>query len=283
MIERDVHHTRLLRGLVGNLHLCRKRNDLFGEPCCCARRFDALLAFDDISILRFAADAIFFRDKIGRLVHRPPHRRHALLQRLIEEAVEVQIHLRKTDALHAASDGNIGFTRCDTIGDHRSRCEARAAIAVNRDAGYADAEIGFKRGVAGDVVAGRAFGEAASQHDILHFANLCARPLHGLTQNMRRHGNAVRLVERATDSLGNSGAAVGNDGDIAHENSSFTLSLLQNRRPSERPLADRDDRRAQNGCEHRSQQHRDFRDRCVRTVGESLIGHQQRHGISNSA
>ena len=40
MIERDIHHLRLLCRLVRDFHLRLERNDLLGEPPCHPRRFD---------------------------------------------------------------------------------------------------------------------------------------------------------------------------------------------------------------------------------------------------
>ncbi len=79
MIERDFLLVALLRHLVRHLHRGREGHDLGGKLPRCSRRRNALLALDDVGVLRFAADAVLLGDVVGRLVHRPPHGRHALL------------------------------------------------------------------------------------------------------------------------------------------------------------------------------------------------------------
>ena len=66
--------------LVGHLHRRREGHDLLGELARRRGRGDALLALNDVRVLRLAGDPVLLRDEVGRLVHRPPHGRHALLQ-----------------------------------------------------------------------------------------------------------------------------------------------------------------------------------------------------------
>src|SRR5262249_18391643 len=80
-----------------------------------------------------------------------------------------------------------------------------------------DAEPRLERGVARDVVAGRALGQPAADHHVLDLGGVDLGALHRVAEDMRGHGNAVGLVERSPPGLADARAAVGDDGDgLAH-------------------------------------------------------------------
>ena len=56
----------------------------------------------------------------------------------------------------------------------------------------------------------------AAKDDILHLGGIDAGARDGLAQDVRRQRNAMGLVERPADSLGDPGAAIGDDGDVLH-------------------------------------------------------------------
>src|SRR5262249_6940349 len=182
-IERDFLVLALPGRLVRHLHRRREGDDLRRELSRRGRRGHALLALDDVAVQRLAADAVLVGDEIGRLVHGPPHRRHALLQRLVEEAIHVQGELDQADAPDAAADRDARLARGYAIGDDGGGGEARAAVPVDGRAGDRVAETGLQRGVARDVVAGRALRQAAAEDDIFDLGRVDARPLDDLPQD----------------------------------------------------------------------------------------------------
>jgi hypothetical protein len=201
---------------VGHFHRGLKRHDLGGVFSRSGRGGDPLLAFDDISIERFARDVVFLGDEIGGLVHRPPHRRHPLFQRLINKAVQIKIELHQADAFDATGDHDAGFAAGDAVGGDRGGGQARSAVAIDRHARHRDAETGFERRVARDVVAGRPFRQAAAENDIFDFGSVDAGALDNIAQDMRGHWNAVGLVEGAAAGFGDAGSAIGDNSDVFH-------------------------------------------------------------------
>ncbi len=118
--------------------------------------------------------------------------------------------------LHAARDPDLQLARRDAVGPDRRGRKPRAAIAVDGDARRAVAEAGEERGVARDIVAGRALRQPAPEHDVLHFASLDPRARDRVLEDVPGHRDAVCLVERAARGLGDARAAIGNDGDVLH-------------------------------------------------------------------
>ena len=230
VIEGDLFLVARLGRLVGHPHLGGERNDLLGELAGSRRGGHALLALDDVSVLRFAGDAVFLRHEVGRLVHGPPHGRHPLLERLVEEAVEVEAELHERDALHAAGDPDGHLARRDPIGDDGRRAEARAAVAVHGHPGDGFAEAGLQRGVAGDVVSGRPLGKAASDDDVLDLASVDARPLDAAAEDVRGHRDPVRLVERSALRPGDPRPTIRHHRDVLHRPILHLLTPRRNRR-----------------------------------------------------
>ena len=124
VIERHLLHTRLAGGLVGDLHRRREGRDFLGILAGSGCDGDAPLTFHDIGVERFTGDAVFLRHEIGSLVHRPPHGGHDLLQRFVEEAVQVEVELDEADAFDAAGDAGYdlagGDTRCEHGGSRNA-------------------------------------------------------------------------------------------------------------------------------------------------------------------
>ena len=87
--------------------------------------------------------------------------------------------------------------------------------------GTADAEAGRERGVARDVVAGRALGQAAAEDDVFDLGRIDAGALDDVSQDVRGQRNAMGLVERAAAGLGDPGAAITNDGNVPHIHTSL--------------------------------------------------------------
>ena len=64
--------------------------------------------------------------------------------------------------------------------------------------GHGDAEAGFERGVARDVVPGGALGQAAADDDVLDLRRRrCRARVTACAEHVRGHRDAVGLVERA--------------------------------------------------------------------------------------
>ena len=118
VIERHLFHARLASGPVGDLHRRREGCDFLGILAGSECGGDALLAFHDIGVERFTGDAVFLRHEIGGLIHRPPHGGHDLLQRFVEEAVQVEVELDEADALDAAGDAGCDLACRDACRQH---------------------------------------------------------------------------------------------------------------------------------------------------------------------
>ncbi len=210
-------------------------NDFLGELSCRPRRLHALLAADDVFVQGVSADAVLLRHEVGGLVHGPPDVRHLLLQRLIDEAVEVHVGLGEADALHPAGDDDAGFADGDPVGRHRGCRQAGTAVTVDGDARNPVAQPSPESRRARNVVAGRALRQAAAQHDVLHLAGLDAGPGYDLLEHVARHRDPVGLVERAAPGLGDAGTAVPYDSDVLHVITSATGCETRRAQHSRRP------------------------------------------------
>src|SRR5262249_494333 len=73
-----------------------------------------------------------------------------------------------------------------------------------------------ERCVAGDVVPGRALGQAAPEDHVLDVGGVDARALDRVPQHVGGHGDAMGQVERAAASPGDGGAAVTHNGNWFH-------------------------------------------------------------------
>jgi len=124
--------------------------------------------------------------------------------------------LHQADALDAAGNHNVSFACGNTIGCHGCSRNAGAAVSVDGYAGRADAEAGFERRVTRNVVTGRALGQTTTKNDIFDFTGINPRALDDVSQDVRSHGNTMRLVECAAAGLGDAGAAIRNNGDVLH-------------------------------------------------------------------
>src|SRR6185295_17363168 len=97
------------------------------------------------------------------------------------------------------------------------RADARATVAIDGHARDRIAESGLEGGVASDVVAGRALRKAAAHDHVLDLRAIDAGALDRMTQHVRRHRDAVGLVERAPSRASDAGSAIRDDGDVLHE------------------------------------------------------------------
>ena len=75
-------------------------------------------------------------------------------------------------------------------------------------------------------MAGRALGQAAANNHIFDLRWVDPRTLDGVSQDMRSHGYAMRVVEGAAHGLGDPGAAIANDGNILHASPMVTVSAI---------------------------------------------------------
>ena len=84
----------------------------------------------------------------------------------------------------------------DAVRGDRRGVEPGAAVAVHGEARHGRAEAGRERRVAGDVVAGGALGQPAADDHVLDLGAVDAGALHGAAQHVRRHRDAVGLIQR---------------------------------------------------------------------------------------
>jgi hypothetical protein len=149
------------------------------------------------------------------------HTAGILLQRLIEEAVEVEVALGEADALHPAGDDDVGLARGDPIGRHGGGGQARAAIAVDGHAGRGVRESGPERRGAGDVVARGPFGQATAHEHILHLAPLDAGALYNGLEHMAGHRDPMGEVQRPARGFGDPRPAIADHCNVTHEGCPF--------------------------------------------------------------
>ena len=85
----------------------------------------------------------------------------------------------------------------------RDRLQARSAVAVDRRSGNAHRQSGAQRGRAPEIVAARAFGQAAADDDVFDFSGIDARAFDRMMDDVSRHRGARGLIEcaakRSTD------------------------------------------------------------------------------------
>src|SRR5262249_40463907 len=87
-----------------------------------------------------------------------------LLQRLVEEAVRVEVVLHQADALDAPGDADRDLAAGDTSGDDRCGAEAGAAVSIDRHARNRPAHPCREPRGAGDVVPPRPPAPAGRPH-----------------------------------------------------------------------------------------------------------------------
>src|SRR5262249_55324173 len=105
----------------------------------------------------------------------------------------------------------------DPIRDDRCRAQPRAAVAIDRHPGYGLSKPGVERRIACDVVAGGALREPAAHDHVLDLRGIDAGALDRMPHHVRRHRDAVSLIESAPSGTRDARPAIRHDRDVLHE------------------------------------------------------------------
>jgi hypothetical protein len=210
----------------------RERHDLRIEAAGGLRGGGALLALQGVLVLLFSRHVVTFRDDVGRLNHRHEEVGFVPQQPFFREELDVQVVLHEADRFAAARDHGGGAVDHHALRRNADRLQARGAVPIDRRAGDFHRQARANRGVARQVVAGRAFGQAAADDDVFDIFRPNAGALDGMRDGVAGEGRAVGLIERPAERAADRRARARDDDCFFH----FTASK-EGRGANEPPLS----------------------------------------------
>src|SRR5579885_773945 len=202
-----------------------QRDDLFVEGAALLRLRGALLALQRVLVLPFARHLVLLSDEVGRLQHRHVDVGLVAEHPIFGEELDVHRVLHHTDRLGAACDDDVRAVDDDALRRNRDRLQPRGAVAVDRRSRNGFGQAGAQCGDAAQIVAGRAFGQADADDDVVDLLRIHARTFDGRFNRVAGHRRAVRLIEGAAEGSADWGTRRGNNGGFTHELTPWVRSL----------------------------------------------------------
>ena len=242
LLERDLLFPDLAGRLVLDQLLRGERHDLGVEASIPLPRGGPLLAHQRILVLGLAGDVVALRHHLRGLEHGHVQFRLVLVHpRLADPVLVLVLGLHQADRLDAAGDHDGDPVHDDPLGRDGDRLHPRRAEPVDGRAPRRDGEAGAQRGLAADVLAGRAFGHGAPHDHVLDLGGIQPRALDGVADHMAGEGRAVGVVEGAAVGLADGDAGSRDDDGVCHGGLLWDLNGFWSR-------CFRDDTACQAGC-----------------------------------